>query len=160
MGGGPFHLKSGQWTDDTSMALCLVIIRLQIHKIGLSNIKGIFPPQITNLHLRVEDFMGLRLGGLNGAFRYKPKGHFLYEQWEVDRFLSLFPRVDIFLSHNSPSGIHDKEDGVHCGFSGLKAYIERMKPRLLIHGHQHLNCDTQFGGTRIVGVCGYRLMEI
>ena len=23
MGGGPFHLKPGQWTDDTSMALCL-----------------------------------------------------------------------------------------------------------------------------------------
>ncbi|MHB8055687.1 MAG: ADP-ribosylglycohydrolase family protein, partial [Candidatus Aminicenantales bacterium] len=23
VGGGPFHLKSGQWTDDTSMALCL-----------------------------------------------------------------------------------------------------------------------------------------
>ena len=22
-GGGPFHLKAGQWTDDTSMALCL-----------------------------------------------------------------------------------------------------------------------------------------
>jgi hypothetical protein len=23
VGGGPFHLKTGQWTDDTSMALCL-----------------------------------------------------------------------------------------------------------------------------------------
>jgi ADP-ribosylglycohydrolase len=23
VGGGPFHLKSGEWTDDTSMALCL-----------------------------------------------------------------------------------------------------------------------------------------
>ena len=22
-GGGPFHLKPGQWTDDTSLALCL-----------------------------------------------------------------------------------------------------------------------------------------
>ena len=22
-GGGPFHLQAGQWTDDTSMALCL-----------------------------------------------------------------------------------------------------------------------------------------
>ena len=22
-GGGPFHLKPGEWTDDTSMALCL-----------------------------------------------------------------------------------------------------------------------------------------
>ncbi len=24
VGGGPFGLKPGQWTDDTSMALCLV----------------------------------------------------------------------------------------------------------------------------------------
>src|SRR5512137_101985 len=23
VGGGPFHLKPGQWTDDTSMVLCL-----------------------------------------------------------------------------------------------------------------------------------------
>ncbi|HGY11476.1 MAG TPA: ADP-ribosylglycohydrolase family protein, partial [Desulfobacterales bacterium] len=23
IGGGPFHLEPGQWTDDTSMALCL-----------------------------------------------------------------------------------------------------------------------------------------
>ena len=23
VGGGPFHLETGQWTDDTSMALCL-----------------------------------------------------------------------------------------------------------------------------------------
>ena len=23
IGGGPFHLKPGEWTDDTSMALCL-----------------------------------------------------------------------------------------------------------------------------------------
>ena len=23
VGGGPFNLKPGQWTDDTSMALCL-----------------------------------------------------------------------------------------------------------------------------------------
>ena len=26
-GGGPFDLKPGQWTDDTSMALCLVPYR-------------------------------------------------------------------------------------------------------------------------------------
>jgi len=23
VGGGPFHLEPGQWTDDTAMALCL-----------------------------------------------------------------------------------------------------------------------------------------
>jgi ADP-ribosylglycohydrolase len=27
VGGGPFGLTPGQWTDDTSMALCLAIIR-------------------------------------------------------------------------------------------------------------------------------------
>ena len=121
---------------------------------------GDFPSQVTDLHLRVEEFRGLRLGGLNGAWRYKPKGHFLYNQWEVDRFLASFPRVDVFISHNSPRGIHDKEDGVHCGFVGLKTYTERMKPKLLIHGHQHLNCETQLGETRIVSVCDHRLMEI
>ena len=121
---------------------------------------GQFPFQIMDLHLHVEEFGGLLLGGLSGAWRYKPKGHFLYDQLEVDRFLSPFPRVDVFLSHNSPRGIHDREDGVHHGFDGLKSYTERMRPRLLIHGHQHLNRETQFGETRIVGVCGHRFMEI
>jgi ADP-ribosyl-[dinitrogen reductase] hydrolase len=29
IGGGPFHLKPGQWTDDTSMALCLATSLLE-----------------------------------------------------------------------------------------------------------------------------------
>ncbi len=119
-----------------------------------------FSPPITDLHLRVEKFRGLKFGGLNGAWRYKNKGHFLYDQREVVQFLSSFPRVDVFISHNSPRGIHDREDGVHFGFDALKLYIERMKPRLLIHGHQHFNRETQFGQTQIVGVCGHQLLEV
>jgi ADP-ribosyl-[dinitrogen reductase] hydrolase len=30
VGGGPFGLKPGQWTDDTSMALCLVASLVQV----------------------------------------------------------------------------------------------------------------------------------
>jgi ADP-ribosyl-[dinitrogen reductase] hydrolase len=29
VGGGPFRLKSGEWTDDTSMALCLATSLLE-----------------------------------------------------------------------------------------------------------------------------------
>src|SRR5690349_18139132 len=29
LGGGPFRLKAGQWTDDTSMALCLAASLLE-----------------------------------------------------------------------------------------------------------------------------------
>ncbi|WP_337124122.1 ADP-ribosylglycohydrolase family protein, partial [Staphylococcus aureus] len=31
VGGGPFHLSAGQWTDDTSMALCLATSLIERH---------------------------------------------------------------------------------------------------------------------------------
>lgn len=119
-----------------------------------------FPPPIVDLHLRSVDLGGLRFGGLNGCFQYKPRGAFLYYQEEVDAFLESFPAVDIFLSHNSPRGVHDREDEVHTGFSALNAYIERAAPRLLLHGHQHLQRETRVGRTRVVGVYGWRVMEV
>ena len=33
VGGGPFNLKPGQWTDDTSMALCLAESLLQKRRV-------------------------------------------------------------------------------------------------------------------------------
>jgi ADP-ribosyl-[dinitrogen reductase] hydrolase len=36
VGGGPFNLEAGRWTDDTSMALCLA----HILTLGLGNILG------------------------------------------------------------------------------------------------------------------------
>jgi ADP-ribosylglycohydrolase len=32
VGGGPFRLKPGEWTDDTSMALCLAETYLQANR--------------------------------------------------------------------------------------------------------------------------------
>jgi len=119
-----------------------------------------FPPPIIDLHLRTVELGGVRCAGLNGCLQYKPRGHFLYYQEEVEAFLESFPVVDVFLSHNSPRGIHDREDEVHTGFSGLNAYIERAMPRLLLHGHQHCNHETLAGRTRVIGVCGWRLINI
>ena len=48
----------------------------------------------------------------------------------------------------------------HVGFTGLATYIERVTPKLVVHGHQHLNGETQLGSTQIVGVHGHRLLEI
>ena len=36
-----------------------------------------FASPIEDLHLRVCNYGGLRFGGLNGAWRYKPRGAFL-----------------------------------------------------------------------------------
>ena len=118
-----------------------------------------FDKPIVDLHLQSHEYAGLRFGGLNGSWKYKPRGHYLYEQGEVESFLSAFPPVDIFLSHNSPRGIHDKEDGVHYGFDGLNTYLAKAKPKLLIHGHQHAEKETVVAETRVLGVYGYKIIE-
>jgi Icc-related predicted phosphoesterase len=119
-----------------------------------------FTAPIVDLHLRTMELGGLRFGGLNGCWQYKPRGHYLYYQEEVEVFLGIFPDVDIFISHNSPRRIHDREDEIHTGFSGLNTYIERAAPRLLLHGHQHQERETLVGCTRVIGVFGWKIIEL
>ena len=119
-----------------------------------------FAKSIVDLHLQTSEYAGFRFGGLNGSWKYKPRGHYLYEQGEVENFLLAFPAVDVFLSHNSPRGIHDKEDGVHYGFDGLNAYLAKAKPKLLIHGHQHVERETVVDETRVLCVYGYKIIEV
>jgi uncharacterized protein len=121
---------------------------------------GPFPAPITHLHLRIEEFGGLRFGGFNGSWRYKPRGHFLYEQDEVERQLAAFPPVDVFVAHNSPRHVHDRDDEVHIGFEAFNNYIRRAQPRLFLHGHQHVNRETMVGQTLVVGVYGVRTLDL
>ena len=119
-----------------------------------------FHSPIADLHLHVESYGGMQYAGINGSWKYKHRGHYLYEQEDAMDLLKGFPPVNIFIAHNSPRGIHDKEDGIHIGFDALTAYIHSAKPRLLIHGHQHLNIETQFAKTKVLGVYGHRLIEV
>jgi uncharacterized protein len=119
-----------------------------------------FPAPIVDLHLRTAWIGGLRFGGLNGCLQYKPRGPYLYYQEEVEAFLEDFPAVDVFISHNSPRRVHDREDEVHTGFSALNAYIGRAAPRLLLHGHQHRDSETLVDRTRVLGIWGWKVIEI
>ncbi len=121
-----------------------------------------FPAPIFDLHLKTTTINGITVGGFNGSWRYKPRGHFLYEQAEVQHLLKDFPSVEIFVGHNSPRGIHDREDHVHFGFEAFNDYIARAQPRLklFIHGHQHVNRQTQIGTTSVLGVYGSKRLEI
>lgn len=126
---------------------------------GNHDSQAAFAEPILDMHLRTREYGGLTFGGFNGSWRYKPRGHFLYDQAQAAALLSAFPAVDVLISHNSPKGIHDRDDSVHCGFDALNAYIERAKPRLLIHGHQHVDRETLVGSTCVIGVYGYRVVE-
>jgi Icc-related predicted phosphoesterase len=119
-----------------------------------------FTHPIVDLHLRAWEHGGVSFGGLKGSWRYKPRGDFLYDQAEVQGLLAAFSPVEIFLSHNSPRDIHEREDKVHHGFEGLNTYIQRAKPKVVIHGHQHVNEESLLDETRVIGVHGHRLIKV
>ena len=119
-----------------------------------------FPAFVTSLHLAIESYLSITFGGFNGSWRYKPRGDHVFDQDEVVRLLRSFPRVDVFVVHNSPKGFHERDDDVHQGFDGFLEYIERTQPRYFIHGHQHLNLSTKIGETTLIGVYGEAIIEI
>ncbi len=154
-------ISCGDLTDDVILQAAAAARCPRIFAVkGNHDGAGAFPSPITDLHFNVERHGGLAFGGFNGSWKYKPRGHFLYEQSEVERMLRSFPAVDVFVAHNSPRGIHDKDDEVHVGFQAFVDYIQRAKPRLFIHGHQHTDAETLIGETRVVGVYGCRRLEI
>jgi Icc-related predicted phosphoesterase len=119
-----------------------------------------FPAPVLDLHLHTEVFGGLTFGGFRGSWRYKPRGHFLYDQDEVTSLMAAFPAVDIFVAHNSPRHVHDRDDEVHFGFEAFGEYIRRAKPRFFFHGHQHISRETRVGDTRVIGVFGQQRFEV
>jgi Icc-related predicted phosphoesterase len=167
-----FHWKHGEGVADVLLSCGdvsdqVILEAAQSHACPLIlGVKGNhdssapFAKPIIDLHLRVFESGGISFGGFGGSWRYKPRGHFLFDQDEVQSHLFAFPPVSVFVSHNSPRGIHDREDGVHYGFEGLNAYIHRAKPRIVIHGHQHIDKETMIDETRVIGVYGHRLLEI
>jgi uncharacterized protein len=131
-----------------------------------------------NLDGQIMDFNGLTLAGLGGSIRYKPSGFNQYTQAEMaqrvrklafllwgKRLFSKQP-LDIFVAHSPPAGIHDDVDRAHNGFKAFNWVIKYLKPQLFLHGHTMFyktNLESpiaQVGGTRVVNVYPYRLIEL
>lgn len=92
---------------------------------------------------------GLLLAGASGSIRYN-NGLNQYTDRQMGRkLLSLVPRLifnkirygrylDVFVTHASPEGIHDKSDPCHHGFKSFLWFMKTFRPKYLIHGHIHL----------------------
>jgi len=120
---------------------------------------SVAPPGLLDLHLRVVKEGGLTFAGFGGSWRHKPRGHHLYDEAEVATLLEDFRRVDVFIAHNPPAGIHDVEDGIHNGFAALRRYVEERQPALFLHGHVHRSVETVVGRTLVVATVGARVLE-
>ena len=151
---------------DVSDAIILKIAKLccceKIFAVkGDKDKKEPFTHPIIDLHLNSYHFNDYTFGGFQGAIHNNPKArNFLYEDYEVYIGLMEQIKLDFFITHNSPFGIHDKDYGEHNGFSSFNYYIETYKPKYMFHGHQCMNSETRLNETEVIGVAGYKEIVI
>jgi uncharacterized protein len=119
---------------------------------------------IENLHLKWDSLMGRSITGFEGCVRYKPSGERQYTQKQASKLARKLPAADVLLCHCPPLGINDDPgDPAHIGFEGLRDWMERHRPRHLLHGHVHPlpgQIMTRFGDTQVHYVSGARILQL
>jgi len=125
---------------------------------------------------RVVKERGLLIAGLEGSMRYSdgPNQYSDNEMWI--KTLRLMPRLwlnkrrygrylDILVTHAAPRGIQDAEDLCHRGFRAFVPFLERFRPRYMLHGHIHaytpsVVTETQYRDTLVLNAFRYRVVDI
>jgi Icc-related predicted phosphoesterase len=140
-------------------------------------LKWAYPGGCENIDGRVTHYKNLLIAGLEGSMRYNNSPHFQYTESEMARKVwRLAPNLvlnkllhgrylDILITHAPPQGIHDRSDRCHQGFRAFVTFMERFRPRYLIHGHVHVYSpgeitESQYLDTTVLNTYGYRVLEI
>jgi Icc-related predicted phosphoesterase len=136
-----------------------------------------YPAGCVNIDGQIVRYNGLLIAGLEGSMRYNNNRYFQYTEQEMARKVwGLGPRLvlnrflygrylDILITHAPPEGIHDKEDRCHQGFRAFVTFMNRFRPRYLLHGHVHVyspleTTETLYGQTHVVNVYGRKVLEL
>jgi Icc-related predicted phosphoesterase len=136
-----------------------------------------YPGGCENIDGHAVQYRGLLLAGLEGSMRYNNNRYFQYTQremawkaWRLAPALALNKLfrgryLDILITHAPPLGIHDKSDLCHQGFRAFLSFMDRFRPRYLIHGHVHVyhpheEVETVYRDTQVINTYGHRTLEI
>jgi Icc-related predicted phosphoesterase len=118
---------------------------------------------VEDVHLRLVDVGGWTFAGFEGCVRYGD-GAFQYTQEQAAALAEQLPPADVLVCHCPPQGINDEpDDPAHRGFAGLHAWVERHRPRYVLHGHTTPDPRRRVhrvGGTEVVWVRGVRVVEL
>ena len=94
---------------------------------------------------------GVRILGLGGSFRYRPDGVNMYSESEMaSRIASLRRKLratggfDILLTHAPIRGVGDQDTVAHRGFECFGPLLDRYRPAVMVHGHNHQSYSAFF----------------
>lgn len=107
---------------------------------------------LENYNGKVIEINGIKIGAIQGSFKYKDESFPSYTHEESIKFLDKMPYVDILLSHDKPLTF-DYKDPAHDGLKGITKYLYEKRIPINIHGHIHKSYfDELKNGTKVKGV--------
>ncbi len=120
---------------------------------------------------RVMEVGGLVVAGLGGSHWYNGEDLQYTEPQmarrarRITRKARRFGRVDIIVTHAPPREIHDLEDMCHRGFSAFRTLMEKLRPKVLVHGHNHQiyrkeDRQTVVDGVRVINAYEYCCFDV
>ena len=125
--------------------------------------RDLIESEVEDVHLRRVEIGGWTFAGFEGCVRYRD-GPFQYTQVQAAALAEDLQGADVLVCHCPPQGVNDEpDDPAHLGFAALRAWVERHRPRYVLHGHTtpdprrrvHRLCRTE-----VVWVRGARVVEL
>lgn len=130
----------------------ILLMSRTIHNVGvLGNHDPEDIPGLNDLHGKIVEYKGIKIGGFGGSQKYKNQPNH-YTENEVHKKIRKFPPVDLFISHAPPFSVSLKEDYLHQGFKAFDDYIDKNVPKYWLHGHLGNNYKTVVGATTVIGI--------
>ena len=127
--------------------------------------------------LCIEDkvflYRGIRFAGLGGSYRYQPDGINMYTEEQMARRIRKLwwkirknKGVDVLVTHAPAFGKGDLDTIPHRGFRCFLKFMEKYRPRYMLHGHVHRNygfkipVTQRYMDTEIINACGAYLLDL
>lgn len=152
-----------------TMAKCPVLYVHGNHDVNYDQV----PPEGCDcIDGHIVEYNGIRILGLGGCRRYHPGPHQYSDSEMRRRILQLSWKlkrlggVDIVVTHAPPAGLGDDEDPAHWGFDALVSFLDKYRPKFLVHGHVHTSYNHQiprvieYGDTKVINACERYVFEI
>ena len=118
-------------------------------------------------------YRGLRFAGLGGSYRYRPDGIYMYTEKQMARRIRKLwwkirknKGIDVLVTHAPAFGLGDLDTLPHRGFRCFLKFLEKYRPRYMLHGHVHRNygfkipVTQKYLGTTIINARGAYLLDL
>ena len=119
---------------------------------------------MTDLHLKRKKLHGLTISGFEGCVRYRRDAVHQYTQEQAAKLVKRLKPADVLICHCPPAGVNDDPgDRAHTGFEALREWVDRVRPRYVLHGHTYPlpgRLVHRVGDTRVIHVSGARVVDL